>query len=258
MTRLVALYPRTWRDRYEDEFLALLSERPPDQVDRIDIVRGAVDARLHPQVQGSPAAPETPALGGPWPVRVGWLTLAGGVLWVAALVVAINSPIVIYETYRDAAPSMVTYRDAAASMPLFFAAITLLGVGLIALTLQLPETARAARAAVYLSSMAGLLWAFAPWFLLAGLIGFAGLLVVAFAAWRAGRWSSVELGILVTGVGLGWGLLLTGASGLWGPPTPNPDIQFLVVVPLVSAWVVVGTSLARVPRRVVSLDPPDA
>ena len=53
MTRLVALYPRGWRDRYEDEFLALLEERPPDPLDRIDIVRGAVDARLHPQRRGS-------------------------------------------------------------------------------------------------------------------------------------------------------------------------------------------------------------
>jgi hypothetical protein len=257
MSRLVALYPRTWRDRYEDEFLALLSERPPNPVDRLDIIRGAVDARLHPQVPGTPAESEPPVDRGPWPVRAGWLTLLGGALWIAALVVAINSPIVTYESYRDLA-SMVAYRDTAASMPLFFAAITLLGVGMIALTLQLPETARAARAACYLSSMAGLLWAFAPWLLPSGLIAFPGLLVVAFAAWRVGRWSSMELGILVTGVGLGWGLLLTGASGLWGPPTPNPDLQFFVVVPLVSAWVVVGASLVRVTRRVASLDPPDA
>ena len=53
MTRLVSLYPRAWRDRYEPEFLALLAERPPERRDRIDIVRGAIDARLHPELRGA-------------------------------------------------------------------------------------------------------------------------------------------------------------------------------------------------------------
>jgi hypothetical protein len=29
MSRLICLYPADWRARYEDEFLALLAERPP-------------------------------------------------------------------------------------------------------------------------------------------------------------------------------------------------------------------------------------
>lgn len=250
MTRLVALYPRTWRDRYEDEFLALVSERPTRLLDRLDILRGAIDARLHPQVQGSPAAPETPVAGSPWPVRTGWLTLIGGVLWIATLVVAINAPIVID-------PSGA-YRDAAAALPLFLAAVMLLGVGMIATFVQLPEPSRPVQTAAYVASMAGLLWAFAPWLMYAGMVAFVGLLVVAVVAWRAGRWSSPELGVLVAGVGVAWGLLLTGASGLWGPSTPNPDLQYLVLAPLGTAWFVVGASLVRAPRRRVALDPPDA
>lgn len=54
MTRLISLYPRAWRDRYEMEFHALLAEKTPDPRDRIDIVRGALDARLHPQLPGAP------------------------------------------------------------------------------------------------------------------------------------------------------------------------------------------------------------
>lgn len=54
-TRLLRLYPRPWRERYGDEFAELLSARPPSLRDRLDIVRGAMDARLHPQVVGSPA-----------------------------------------------------------------------------------------------------------------------------------------------------------------------------------------------------------
>ena len=51
MTSLMRLYPRDWRERYEDEFLSLLAERPPDVRDRLDIVRGAIDARVRPQVR---------------------------------------------------------------------------------------------------------------------------------------------------------------------------------------------------------------
>src|SRR4029077_17181152 len=51
MSALIRLYPRAWRERYEDEFLALLEARPPTFGDRLDIVRAALDARLHPQVR---------------------------------------------------------------------------------------------------------------------------------------------------------------------------------------------------------------
>ena len=71
MTRLIGLYPRAWRTRYEDEFLALLSDRPPDVLDRLDIVRGAIDARLHPPRRTLAGADR--AAGGPGPVaRPGW------------------------------------------------------------------------------------------------------------------------------------------------------------------------------------------
>ena len=52
MSALVRLYPRSWRERYEIEFLAVLASRPPSVGDRVDIVRGAMDARLHPELSG--------------------------------------------------------------------------------------------------------------------------------------------------------------------------------------------------------------
>ena len=53
---LLRLYPAAWRARYGDEFLELLADRPPRLRDRLDIVAGALDARLHPQVgQAAPA-----------------------------------------------------------------------------------------------------------------------------------------------------------------------------------------------------------
>ena len=47
--RLVRLYPAPWRDRYGEEFLALLEDRPPAALQVIDIVWGALDAHLFPQ-----------------------------------------------------------------------------------------------------------------------------------------------------------------------------------------------------------------
>jgi hypothetical protein len=47
---LIRLYPGFWRERYGDEFVELLQSRPPNVRDRLDIFRGALDARIHPQV----------------------------------------------------------------------------------------------------------------------------------------------------------------------------------------------------------------
>jgi hypothetical protein len=47
---LLRLYPAPWRARYGAEFAELLAARPPSTRDRLDIVRGAVDARVRPQL----------------------------------------------------------------------------------------------------------------------------------------------------------------------------------------------------------------
>jgi hypothetical protein len=58
---LVRLYPADWRDRYGDEFAELLASRPPRLRDRLDILVGAIDARLHPQVgRGAPSEAPMP------------------------------------------------------------------------------------------------------------------------------------------------------------------------------------------------------
>lgn len=51
--RLLALYPRAWRDRYGDEFLALLGDAPLGVNQIISIVSGAIDARLSREVRAS-------------------------------------------------------------------------------------------------------------------------------------------------------------------------------------------------------------
>lgn len=46
------LFPRGWRDRYADEFLALIEDRPPGPRDTLDIIVSALDARLRPRAWG--------------------------------------------------------------------------------------------------------------------------------------------------------------------------------------------------------------
>jgi hypothetical protein len=47
-TLLLRLYPRVWRARYEEEMLVVLASRPLSFFEEIDILRGALDAHLHP------------------------------------------------------------------------------------------------------------------------------------------------------------------------------------------------------------------
>jgi hypothetical protein len=61
------LYPRDWRDRYEPEMRALLEARPLDRRMRLDLLRGALDARLHPRT----------------PPPLPWIAaIVGGAAWV--------------------------------------------------------------------------------------------------------------------------------------------------------------------------------
>jgi hypothetical protein len=47
--RLLCLYPKAWRQRYEAEYVILLEQLPLSGRVVFDIVRGALDAHLHPR-----------------------------------------------------------------------------------------------------------------------------------------------------------------------------------------------------------------
>jgi hypothetical protein len=47
-SRYIGLYPRAWRERYGDELLEVLEQERLGARARLDLVRGALDARLHP------------------------------------------------------------------------------------------------------------------------------------------------------------------------------------------------------------------
>ena len=83
MSAILRLYPRAWRERYGDELAALLEEHPASLADHLDLIRGALDARLHPQVPGVDVAPEQEI-----PVNqkvLGILAAIGGLVWIVGV-----------------------------------------------------------------------------------------------------------------------------------------------------------------------------
>ena len=78
MTGVLRLYPRWWRRRYGDEMRALLDVAPARRGDRRDLVRGALDAWLHP-----PEPSYLPALA----------ALLGGGIWTMAAARVVSQPV---------------------------------------------------------------------------------------------------------------------------------------------------------------------
>ena len=75
--RWLRLYPRDWRDRYADELSAVIDARPADWRVRLDLVRGAIDAHLHPRT----------------PPGIGFLTpLVAGGAWITAGAATLTEP----------------------------------------------------------------------------------------------------------------------------------------------------------------------
>jgi hypothetical protein len=64
--RLLRLYPRAWRERYGEEFLATVGDGPLHLQQVIDIVSGAIDAWLSADVRSATTVPRVaPSRGGP-------------------------------------------------------------------------------------------------------------------------------------------------------------------------------------------------
>jgi hypothetical protein len=234
VSRLVRLYPRRWRDRYEEEFLALLAERPPTIGDRLDTVRGAVDAHLHPHLTTGDLEPQ------PWTHRIpGLLALTAGMMWSAVFL------------------AFVFAQDSA------WAVAILIPPSMLLMFLSLPGDYMAAhgrRIAIALG-LVGLCIVVAnlPYSLptvAAGLVGYlialGGMLTL--AAIRAeigspGRWTLLVLGVL-----------LPAAIGLpvaFGLGTISEDEVWLlgVLLPYGFGWVYVGLRLA-IRGSATLIDPP--
>jgi hypothetical protein len=238
MSRLVSLYPRAWRERYETEFLDLIEAQPPSTSDRFDIVRGALDARLHPQVRRSVNAPilaPVPEADLRIARRLGFAAVIGAVLWPAAFVVASIGP-VRYD--GDGA-----YRDGGAALPVLLLAVGLLAAGLIGQLIRLPADARLARGAATAAIPFLLVWGMAPWLWPVVLVAIGFIVVLAVAAHRSGAWPGVA-SLVVVAACLTVVVIGVVAANVAGGDRMAGGLFFLVGgLALAPAWLGIGATL---------------
>lgn len=209
MSRLLGLYPSTWRARYEGELLALLEERPPSMLDRLDLVRGAVDARLNPQLVSPDAI--APDQAGRW--RRSGAAALGGLLWVAAALGFYTAPYVDGLGYKDSGAVVVIAAAAAACS------------GLAALLRARGQGSRPLSGAAFMI-LIGAIGVALPWPIL--LLGFYSIV---FGSLLFGLVAASRLGPV-------WLLVSLGAFLAVGFNTE--DTRALLLIPLGLAWVVVG------------------
>lgn len=218
MTRLLRLYPRRWRARYEAEFLDLIEARPPSPRDVLDILLGAFDARLHPELV-EPGPDVVAEAGSSLATRFGALpAIAAGVIWAAA------------GAYQASIRIMPTYKDSTVLTVLVVIALVLGAIAILATLPRLPIHHKGARnAAISMIVAAPLI--LGGWPLV--VVGFYLNVIV----------SAVFGGILFTNGRRVAGLsFLVTALVLSSFNTENN--LALLSIPYGVAWVVVGLSLA--------------
>lgn len=216
MSRLVALYPRAWRDRYEIEFRALMAERPPTTTDRLDVLRGAIDARLHPQVGRTDPAPSSAIPSG---AVAGAMAVLGGVLWALSGVAFYVAPYNVDFGYKESGSSVL----------LAVAGATLTALAVVAVARFLPGRHVLLTAAAS-GSLLGAVALLLPW----------PVVVIGFWVTIAG---TVMFGLLSTPrLGL-TGILVAGAAVL-ALGVNTEDERALLLVPLGAAWALLGIVLA--------------
>lgn len=220
---LLRLYPGAWRRRYAPEVAALLVDAPPDWRDRIDLLRGALDAHLHPI---SPAA---------WPV---YAAAVGGIAWTFAGALALGQPAPLdWPGYL------------AETLPLLAGAAPLLALAAIGASTRLgdpnPAVARLGRAIVALGSS---VWTVLLVAATANLVGGTPLAIAATAT-AAG---TLLLGMALLGAGDGLvGTAMLAAAVCLVVPTPWAPVAYG------AAWMAVAVLHLLDPRPATHrLDPP--
>jgi hypothetical protein len=221
--RLIRLYPGAWRRRYESEFLSLLAERPPTLRDGLDIVRGALDAHLHPQSWGA-GRPDVP-----FGHRIPGLTATlGGILWAGAY---------LHVGWTGADSAL------AGLIPLAFLLMFLSLPGVYAAAYRRQLTGSLGLVAAGFVLTYALPWGpnFVPLLVVLTVVGGGALALASARAglgvaarWRlvAGAFVAPILAALSLGQAVGW----DATGGLW--------LQALIVLPYGLAWIAVGALMA--------------
>jgi hypothetical protein len=224
MSRLIGLYPGPWRARYEAELRDLLAARPPSLAGRIDLVAGALDAWLHPELIVPGAADRRLSTR----LRLaGLAAVAGGVLWLAMT----TTLIVITSTGRDADFTVAGW-------------VVVLLMTVAALGATPPGRARGAGVGVLLAGLLFGVGVVLPWELKPLpvvpllLVVFGGLLTI--TTLRTGLSRGAQRAIVGVGFGLPFPVVIAALMGLLPalPATPIVLLPLLAVYGV--AWLIVG------------------
>lgn len=254
---LLRLYPASWRDRYGDEFAAVLESRRLGPFDVADVMLGALDAHLHLRGLG---AVSQPGKGFAMSLRIGGLAaVGGGLLWLAILAGnAINDggetggPIlglllVVATVLTLIALTGLSAFQARRHPALVWAAFAIPAIGAVMGLIGFVAMIVIGNTDAHL--VAGLsVWAFS-WLGIATLVLGSGLFAVATWLTRSlSRPAAAALGI---------GALLVmpaiaGATGAFGPPAVGMVLLVVAIVAFPAGWVGLGISALRVtgPARI--------
>jgi len=235
---LIRLYPAAWRRRYAEEFLALLETRPLTRRDAGDILRGALDAHLHPELTGHGGSPVQSRM---------MFRIAGSGAILSTLLIALGllnsarmpenetefllliAPITLLPT---AVALHLLFRQAAPRLSKLTAAIGLVSLGAYLLATIIGTVSSLLGTADSLQP-GGLAWLFQ------GLIAAIGLwqLLTAFLGWRPKTVPFAVLGLIGVG-GLAWllifaGILLNNAGVRTLPLPPAALMGFSLMIWLI-------------------------
>jgi len=246
---LLRLYPARWRDRYGDEFAAILESRPLGPFDVADVVLGALDAHLH--LRGLGAA-TSHGKGFTMSLRIGgYAAVVGAILWVVGFGVASVDqsdavwPWVVFLSGTVAlliALAGLSAFEARRYPRLVWAAFAVPAVGALMSAVGLVATA--------LRLPGALLASMTPWEVwFVGLILFvAGSGLFGVACLRTGGLSRLGAAMLLV-AGLAVVPMLAGTSGVvtWEPIVGA--LFAVLLIAFVGGWILLGIGAIRSDRR---------
>ena len=224
MSRLLRLYPAAWRVRYEAEFRRLLEERPIGPGGTVDVVLGAIDAHLHPDLVGAERQP--------WTHRLpGLLATTAGLIWCWFWIHALLAP----EEWGDSIGWALVLMAVAVPGDYLAAYRRQIGVtvGAIVVAMFLGRTLPWSVADGLLNMLAGV----TAWLLVAA--GMMTLVGIRAGIGRGRRWALLALTIVLPAT-IGIPIL-----GGFGPGDPGGMIAMLVtLLPYGAAWLLLGLRMA--------------
>jgi hypothetical protein len=223
VTGALRLYPRWWRRRYGDEMAALLEKATPRRGDRRDLLRGALDAWLHP-----PEPSHVPAVA----------ALLGGAIWTMIAARVASQPV---------PPDWPGYM--ADIVPLALLAAIFLLVAVVGIALRAADAHGRSTAIVVIVAIAGYIaWIGA----IAGTIGGTADLVALWVAQTVAMVATVAVGVLVRTVDERLGSLVVVAAAAMILPWSGAWLVFGTCWTAIGLIILVARSLWFDERRGLS------